>query len=272
MLGQPKHGAVLVERGAPELIVNFASANRRAKAPASLRSAGAFQKLYAGAGLFLYLCVFAADGRTAAASPDFPALRVQLAAAPTNVVLLVTAGERAHNLAGGGDDAVIPEGEAWLKQALELQPTNALARALLGSLTVIKARGEFWPNVQLRHVRAGNALLDEAVAAAPDDPRVRSLRAFNNAHQPAFLGRKDILRDDLPWLWERIQAGTDGLDTHARQETALRWGEVLRDDGRREEARAVWTVGAAFAPDTDFARRMQAGLAKLPPPDGSPNR
>lgn len=206
------------------------------------------------------------------ATADLPALRAQLAASPTNIALLVTAGERAHSLAGRGDDGVIPAGQAWLKRALELQPTNALARALLGSLTTMKARDAFWPNVQLRHVREGNRLLDEAVAAAPDDPRVRSLRAFNNAHQPAFLGRKDTLRADLRWLWERIQAGTDGLDAHARQEAALRWGEVLRDDGRRDEARAVWAAGAAFGPDTDFARRMQAELAKLPARDGSPNR
>lgn len=206
---------------------------------------------------------------SAADTNSLPTLRAQLAASPTNVTLLVTAGERAHHLAGGGDDAVIPEGEAWLKQALELQPTNALARALLGSLTVIKARGEFWPNVQLRHVRAGNALLDEAVAAAPDDPRVRSLRAFNNAHQPAFLGRKDIVRADLRWLWERIQAGTDGLDAHSRQEAALRSGEALAADRRPDEARAVWTAGIGYRPESDFARRMQAGLAKLPPRDGS---
>lgn len=213
-------------------------------------------------------CLWLGHAR-AADTISFPALRAQLAASPTNVVLLVIAGERAHNLAGGGDDAVIPEGEAWLKRALELQPTNAVARALLGSLTVIKARGEFWPNVQLRHVRAGNALLDEAVAVAPDDPRVRSLRAFNNAHQPAFLGRRDILRADLRWLWERIQAGTDGLDAHSRQEAALRWGEALAADRRPDEARAVWTAGIGFDPPSDFARRMQAGLAKLPPRDGS---
>lgn len=219
-------------------------------------------------------CLAAAVGRAGEQPgiPDLSALRTQVAAAPTNVVLLVLAGERAHSAAGRGDRTAVPEGEAWLARALELEPTNALARALLGSLTVIKARGEFWPNVQFRHVREGNRLLDEAVAAAPDDPHVRSLRAFNNAHQPAFLGRKEIVRGDLRWLWERIQAGTDGLDAHARQEAALRWGEVLRDDGRRGEARAVWTAGVAFGADTDFARRMQAELAKLPARDGSPNR
>lgn len=213
----------------------------------------------------------------AAAAPgtdtnSLPALRALVAAAPTDIALLVHAGERAHSAAGRGDRAAVAEGEAWLRRALELQPTNALARALLGSLTTMKARDAFWPNVQLRHVRDGNRLLDEAVAAAPDDPRIRALRAFNYAHQPAFLGRRETARADLRWLWARIQAGTDGLDAHSRQEAALRWGEALRDDGRRDEARTVWTAGVALGPDTDFAGRMLAELAKLSPRDGSPNR
>jgi len=216
--------------------------------------------------------VFPAAAAVAATAEPVPLqeLRARLTAAPTNAALLVTAGERAHSVAGRGDDAVIPEGEAWLKQALELQPTNAFARALLGSLTTMKARDAFWPNVQLRHVRDGNRLLDEAVAAAPDDPRVRALRAFNNAHQPAFLGRRDIVRTDLRRLWERIQSGTDGLPTEDRQEAAWRWGEALADDRRPAEARAVWTAGAALDPASEFARRMAAGLAMLPATSDGP--
>ena len=231
-------------------------------------------RILPGAWLWLAVALAGAQARLPswAATNSLPPLRSQLAASPTNVALLVAAGDRAHTLGGRGDAAAVAEGEAWLKQALEIQPTNALARALLGSLTTMKARDAFWPNVQLGRFRDGNRLLDEAVAAAPDDPRVRSLRAFNNAHQPAFLGRKDILRADLGWLWVRIQAGSDGLDAHSRQEAALRWGEVLAADRRPDEARAVWTAGVAFAPDSDFAGRMQRELAKLPPRDGSPNR
>jgi hypothetical protein len=45
--------------------------------------------------------------------------------------------------------------------------------------------------------------MDEAVAAAPDEPHVRLVRALTTDSLPFFLGRKKSSRDDFDWLGKK---------------------------------------------------------------------
>ena len=150
-----------------------------------------------------------------------------------------------------------------MRQALELEPTNSAALALLGSIYTIKGRDVFWPTHQLRLVREGNAIMDDAVRLAPDDLRTRLLRAFNNAHMPEFLGRTEVVRADLAWLWEKVEKEPDRFTVGEKQETALHWGRQLKRQRRTEEARRVWERGRSLAPESPRGVQMAEELAKL---------
>ncbi|MBL9128751.1 MAG: hypothetical protein JNL97_13945, partial [Verrucomicrobiales bacterium] len=139
----------------------------------------------------------------AAAAPKAPAhspaseteLRLldRMAREGTNSALLYALGDTCHDAGVDGDKHAVLRAEAYLRQLLDLYPTNAPALALLGSVYTMKGRDAFWPTTQLKLVREGISMMDRAVASSPDDTRTRVTRAFNNAHMPDFLGRNETV-------------------------------------------------------------------------------
>jgi hypothetical protein len=190
-------------------------------------------------------------------------LFAQLASAPSKVKvpLLFELADLAHDLGAEGDKQAVLRSEHYLRQLLDIEATNAPAMALLGSVHTMKGRDAFWPHTQLRLVREGNSLLDRAVALAPNDIRTRTIRAINNAHMPDFLGRTDIVRADLAWLWERIPTHPDRFSPGARQKIALFHGRQLARQRRFDEARQVWQTGLAWDRSSPLAQDLTAELA-----------
>jgi hypothetical protein len=68
-------------------------------------------------------------------------------------------------------------GRKIFQTTLAIEPTNALATALLGSALTMRARDAFWPKTRLDYVKKGNKMMDAAVQLAPEDPDVRLVRA-----------------------------------------------------------------------------------------------
>lgn len=188
-------------------------------------------------------------------------LVTQLASAPSKVPLLFELADLTHDLGADGDKQAVLRSEKYLRQLLDIEATNAPAIALLGSVHTMKGRDAFWPHTQLRLVREGNTLLDRAVQLAPDDIRTRTIRAINNAHMPDFLGRTDIVRADLAWLWERIPTHPDRFSPGARQKIALFHGRQLARQRRFDEARQVWQTGLAWDTTSPVAKDLTAELA-----------
>ncbi len=213
------------------------------------------------------LLVSAAVTTASAGESSLPAgerrLLEQMAASGTNAAMLYALADFCHDEGVAGDKRAVLRAEEYLHDLLELEATNAPALALLGSVQTLKARDTFWPTRQLRLVREGNRLMDRAVDLAPDDPRTRAIRALNNAHMPAFLGREEIVRADLEWLWAKVQEAPDQFSLSAKQNIALHWGRRLERDDRHEEARAVWEAGVRFGPESDTAAEIAAEIQKL---------
>jgi hypothetical protein len=187
----------------------------------------------------------------------------EMAAQGTNVTRLFALGDLCHDAGAEGDKAAVLRSEAYLREALRLAPTNAQVKALLGSVYTMKGRDAFWPLHQLRWVRDGNALMDEAVKAAPSDLRTRLIRVFNNAHMPDFLGRTEIVRADLAWLWEKVEKEPDHFTVRQKQQLAVHWGRQLKRQQRTAEARSVWEQGRALDTHSPLAGELAAELAKL---------
>ena len=110
----------------------------------------------------------------------------------------------AHQEGVGGDEAAVRRAQDLLEELQRAHPGDARVRAFLGNTYVLRARDAVLFR-KMKWLRQGVDLLDEAVAAAPDDPHVRSVRAVNSYQLPALFGRSGIAREDFATLlaWTR---------------------------------------------------------------------
>lgn len=205
-----------------------------------------------------------ADERPGRVLPQERQLLDRMTTSGTNTTVLFELADLCHDAGVDGDKHAVLRSEAYLRQLLALAPNHAPALALLGSVFTMKGRDAFWPTTQLRLVREGNGYMDQAVRLAPDDPETRKIRALNNAHMPDFLGRTEIVRADLAWLWEKVEKEPARFSVSARQQMALHWGRQLKRLNRPEDARRVWELGRSFDTHTTLASEIAGELAKLP--------
>ncbi len=189
-------------------------------------------------------------------------LQKQIDQQPTNLTLLVKAGDLCHDEGVKDNKDAVKLAEKFLREALKLDPSNAPALALLGSTYTLKGRDAFWPGTQISLVKEGNKMLDAAVALATNNVMVRLTRAANNVHMPKFLGREEIARTDLAWLWEKVQATPDAFSIDIRQNVALNHGFALKKFKKLEDAIAVWEKGLAIDPNSAVAAEIQDNLKK----------
>jgi hypothetical protein len=107
-----------------------------------------------------------------------------------------------YKRAVAGDKQATEECIALLEQAVKERPNDHVAQVYLGSAYALRSRDMSFGVAKLSTFRRGMALMDSAVAAAPQNPRVRLVRALTCDPLPAFLGRKQIARDDFANLAE----------------------------------------------------------------------
>lgn len=100
----------------------------------------------------------------------------------------------------GGDKTAVEQCIAKLEAVLTNQSSNQLARVYLGSAYTLRSRDlDFGPK-KLEALKHGLAVMDEAVTAAPDEPKVRLVRALTTSSLPAFFGRRASSRQDFELL------------------------------------------------------------------------
>jgi tetratricopeptide (TPR) repeat protein len=208
------------------------------------------------------LLLVAAGNATAAETfkQQLAELEAKLAAQPTNTTILFKLGDLCHDEGARDNAKAVELAEKYFKQLLAIEPTNALATALLGSALTMRARDAFWPKTRLDYVKKGNKMMDAAVQLAPEDPDVRLVRAINNFYMPKFMERDEIAKADFTWLWQRVETHPDGLKDDLKQNVALFYGGILKKQKRIKEAIEVWNKGIAFNPQSDLAREIRQQL------------
>lgn len=180
----------------------------------------------------------------------------------SNVRAWIEVAKLCHNHAATnavGRSACIRQAELALKQALALEPTNACACALEGSLTTLTAHEVWFPSAKISRVKKGLELMDAAVAAAPDDLEARFTRACNNMHLPEMFHRKAIAKDDFDWLEGRIEAGK--LSGDLAQYVRFYHGKAWVRWGDREAARNIWSRGIEVDPKSKWADILRREIA-----------
>jgi len=173
---------------------------------------------------------------------------------------------RLHDLGAAGDkDAVISCVE-MLEMLCERDPKNHLARVYLGSAYTLRSRDLPPGPGKLDALVKGGKLMDQAVADAPNDPRVRLVRAINNLELPAIFRRRPVAYEDLEWLLETARKNSPKTSVQLRadelQAVYFFGGLALQKQKRKDEAAAAWRDGIRLNSKSPLAVRMREALGE----------
>jgi hypothetical protein len=162
-----------------------------------------------------------------------------------------------------GDDDAATRAAALLGEAMDALPGDAVVRVHLGSARLLEAKRAFAFWTKGRLAREGLALVDRAVADAPDDVEVRFIRGRSTYALPSFFRRGDEAASDLAWVAARAEAAvSEGRLAPDVAAAALFYDGVCRaerDDS--DGARASWVRAMAIAPGSTHAEAARSRLA-----------
>jgi tetratricopeptide (TPR) repeat protein len=179
---------------------------------------------------------------------------------PTNAAILFEVADFCFDHGARENRKAVDLAESYFRRLLDLNPSNSLARVMLGSTLTMQGRDAFWPTAKMRWVREGLREMDAAVAQDPRNPRIRFERAVNNVYMPKFMQREEIVKNDLELLWRQADAKPANLDLSLRQNIALYYGIFLKKSRLLEDAEMVWKKGLDLAPSSEAGREIQRNL------------
>ena len=152
--------------------------------------------------------------------------------------------------------------EKWTRE----QPTNYLLMAYLGSVYTLDSR-DAWPGPgKLTYLRNGGKLMDAAVAAAPDNPAVRFVRAIDYYELPFFFGKGETARDDFQILLKQIDGELKTpytLNVETQQAIFYYAGLSFKHLSQMPQAKNAWLRGVQLDPNSALAAKIKIELAKL---------
>jgi len=171
-----------------------------------------------------------------------------------------------HEKAVNGDTketkALTADLEKWTRD----QPTNYLLQAYLGSVYTLDSR-DAWPGPgKLTYLRNGGKLMDGAVAAAPDNPAVRFVRAIDYFELPFFFGKGSTARDDFQILLKQVDGEIKTpyvLNTETQQAIYYYAGLSFKQLSQLPQAKAAWERGLKLDPNSALATKINAELAEM---------
>jgi tetratricopeptide (TPR) repeat protein len=169
--------------------------------------------------------------------------------------------QEVHDRAAGGDKKAVTDLIATLDTALVEDPDDQLARVYLGSAWTMRSRDLGLGPKKLEALKKGGALMDEAVNAAPDKPRVRLIRAVNALQVPAIFKRRPIAYDDFRRLTTPpLLNEVDKLADEERQAVWYFAGNARQAEGKADSAREAWKTALEIAPSSALAPAIRKAL------------
>jgi tetratricopeptide (TPR) repeat protein len=233
----------------------------------------------------LLLCLWLASGTAGLVLADTPsppprsprsaavldariaAAREALAERPDDPAARLALGRALFAKAGRGDEAARVEAARMWEAMHRRDPDDPLVKAYHGSAVLQSAPKAWAPWKKGDLARRGAALLDEAVASAPEHVEVRLIRGLSTAHLPADFGRAEQSRDDLALVAaqavEAVERGdlSDDLAAAALYRHGL-WRYL---DGQRDDALATWREARTRWPDAPAGLDADHAVKHLEP-------
>lgn len=159
-----------------------------------------------------------------------------------------------------GDKAAVEQCIEKLETVLKNQPDNQLARVYLGSAYTLRSRDLGFGPKKLEALRRGLAIMDEAVAAAPDEPKVRLARALTTSALPAIFGRRASGRKDFELLVAAARRTPARFEEGDLQIIFYNAGLAAKAAGDRAGAIVLWREAVLHLDDPVLAHKVEDAL------------
>jgi tetratricopeptide (TPR) repeat protein len=162
-----------------------------------------------------------------------------------------------------GDKEAVEQCIATLEAVLQSQPNNQRARVYLGSAYTLRSRDLPIGPQKIKVLRQGLAVMDEAVAAAPNEPKVRLTRALTNQALPGFLGRSGSAREDFRVLAAAAEQTPQKFERGDLQLIFYNAALAAKKNGDRTRAAELLRKAQRHSADATLARKVEAEIATL---------
>lgn len=169
---------------------------------------------------------------------------------------------RLYKASLAGDKQAVEKCVALLELATKAQPHSQLARAYLGSAYTLRSRDMGFGPAKLAMLKQGLVTMDAAVAAAPDDPHVRLVRALTTDSLPFFLGRKQSTAEDFEKLAAQARSRPHQFTEGDLQTIYFSAGNAAKARGDSAQAVELWKQAAEHPADAELAAKTKAALGK----------
>jgi hypothetical protein len=161
-----------------------------------------------------------------------------------------------------GDKEAVEQCIAKLEEGLRSQPKNELGRVYLGSAYTLRSRDLGFGPKKLQVLRQGLRVMDEAVANAPNDPKVRLGRALTTSALPGIFGRSTESRNDFLQLADLAGTAPEKFTSSDLQITFYNAGLAAKANGNHARATDLWREGLRHGSDAALKQKIEAELAR----------
>ncbi|MGI8436418.1 MAG: hypothetical protein ACR2NX_05875 [Chthoniobacterales bacterium] len=162
-----------------------------------------------------------------------------------------------------GDKAAVEQCIGKLKTVLQGEPQNQLARVYLGSALTLRSRDQGFGPKKISTLKQGVALMNEAVAAAPDDPKIRLTRALTTEALPAIFGYPAESRKDFGILAQLAETQPTKFASQDLPIVFYHAGLVAKANGDRSRAATLWGKGLELSRDPALSAKLNEELNEL---------
>lgn len=161
-----------------------------------------------------------------------------------------------------GDKAAVAECIARLEAVLTADRGNQMARVYLGSAYTLRSRDMGFGPKKLQVLKQGVALMDEAVAAAPADPKIRLARALTTSALPGILGYGAGARRDFDELAGLAKRAPEKFERGDLQIIFYNAALSAKKTGDRDRATALLRDAQLYSADPTLAQKVDAELVR----------
>ena len=162
-----------------------------------------------------------------------------------------------------GDKEAVERCIVALEAVLKSEAKNQVARVYLGSAYTLRSRDLGFGPKKLQTLKQGLTLMDEAVAAAPNDPKVRLPRALTTDSLPKIFGRGAATRNDFELLAVQAKRAPGDFEEGELQVVFYQAGLAAKAVGDKSRAAAFLEEALRHPPDKALAAKINAELASL---------
>lgn len=158
-----------------------------------------------------------------------------------------------HDLCLKGESKTIEKQIKKYIQVLDKNPNDHLARVYLGSAYALRAKaGTFGPS-KLLYLNKGKKQLNAAVKAAPNDPRVRMVRAIGYYKVPKRFKTRPTAVSDFEFLMKAISKKSCPLLINEKQAALYYAHLTFKEEGHKDAAKAK-QLCHQLAPNSEYGK------------------